>query len=192
VFYTSLDKQLENISYKRNINEIKKLWIEKTKTQTIREWCNGNNCPINWLFENNDSMDVTTITLIQDGKQVDKAALESALSFLKRNDLAVLFDRKAISNRFFENVGDSYKIAFETDGTTLYARLKTNGKLSADVYSWSSKAPQIRQILDDFLRSKKVSEAKERAKNMSADELRDVALALLDSMPQLYTHFLKK
>jgi hypothetical protein len=192
VFFTTLDRQIDNISYKRNINEAKKLWTEKTKTSNIHEWCNVNNCPINWIFDGNDSVDVSTIALIQNGKQVDKSSLESALSFLERNNLAVLFDTKVISDCFFKNVGDSYRIAFETDGVTLYARLKTNSNLSTDVYSWSSKAPQIRQVLDEFLRSKKVNEAKERAKNMSTEELRDVALNILDDMPQLYTHFLKK
>jgi predicted house-cleaning noncanonical NTP pyrophosphatase (MazG superfamily) len=193
VFYVELDKQLDNISYRRNIADIKRLWSEKTKTKNVREWCNTENCPIMWLFDGSDSTDIATIVNVQDDKQpVDKNALEHTLAFLNSCDLAVLFNKKAIADGFFANIGKNYREAFQKDSHTLYARLKTDNKLSSDVYSWSGNVPQIRKVLDDFLRDKHVEEAKERVRSMSVDELRSVICELLDEMPQLYTFFLKK
>ena len=192
VFYTILDKLLDGVSYRRNAKEVKRLWKDETQTETIREWCKNVNCPAAWLFDGEDAADIATIVAVQDDRIVDKDTLERALAFIKRGNLAILSDAKMIADRFFANVGESYREAFRTDSTTLYARLKTNSKITSEVYSWAGKAPDIRKVLDDFLRGKRVQEAKDRAKSMSADELRSVVLELLDINPQLYTHFLKK
>lgn len=191
-FSTALDKLLENISYNRNVAEVKQLWKDKICFNTVREWCNSNNAPITWLFDNLGTADIETITNVQDGKTVDKNSLESAVLFLKSNTLVILRDTKTITDRFFANIGESYRAAFETDGTVLFDRLKTNSKLTADVYSWAGKTPEIRKVLDNFLQDKYQDEAKRRAKSMSADELRDIALELIEKIPQLYSYFLKK
>lgn len=191
VFYTTLDKLLESVSYRRNVAEVKRLWNEKSQTNTVRQWCNKANCPIIWLFDSSDVIDVATITMIQDDKPVDKNALDSAFSFLKCSDLSILFDSNAIASHFFANIGESYRAAFETDGTTLYARLKTNDKLTSDVYSWPSKIPEIKKVLNDFLKDKHQKEVKERIKSMPDAELRSDVLRLLENQPELYSYFLK-
>jgi hypothetical protein len=191
VFYASLDKELDKISYSRNAKEINRLWTEKSKFKTVREWCNRANCPIAWLFDDSDAAYIATITAVQDGKTVRKNELESALSFLQNTDLVILFNTKAISNSFFANIGEAYRAAFETDGKTLYSRLKTNGKLTADVYTWSSKIPEIKKVLNEFLNMKHKDEAKKRVSTMSDSELRDDVLRLLDDNPELCSYFLK-
>jgi len=192
VFNDALDKQLDNISSCRNIADIKRLWNEKTKTKDIRDWCNKENCPIVWLFDGLDSTNIATIVAVYDDKQLDRNALECALIFMQNNNLAILSDKKAIADSFFANIGETYREAFQTYSDTLYARLKTSDTLLSDVYSWSEKVPQIRKILDEFLRDKHVEEAKKSISSMSIDELRSVVCELLDKMPQLSTRFLKK
>jgi hypothetical protein len=105
--------------------------------------------------------------------------------------LSVLFDTNVITGHFFANIGESYRTAFETDGTTLYARLKTNGKLTSDVYSWYGKIPEIKKVLNDFLKDKHQEEAKKRVKSISDTELRNIVLQLLEECPELYSYFLK-
>ena len=148
--------------------------------------------PITWLFDDFGTADIGTITDIQDGKSVEKESLVLALSFLKSNALAVLCNEKTISDKFFANIGESYRAAFETDRTVLLARLKTNSKLTSDVYSWAGKISEIRKVLDEFLQDKYQEEAKKHVKSMSVDELRGDVLELLEKNPQLYNYFLKK
>ncbi len=191
-FYTALDKLLDHISHNRNVKEAKRLWKDKSGFDTVREWCNNNNVPITWLFDDFGTADIETVTDIQDGKTVDKVSLELALSFLKSNTLAVLCDAKTISDKFFANIGESYRAAFDTDRLVLLARLKTTSKLTSDVYSWEGKISEIRKVLDEFLQGKYQEEAKKCVKSMSVDELRGDALELLERNPQLYNYFLKK
>ena len=40
-------------------------------------------------------------------------------------------------NCFIDQIGESYRTAFESSGTLLISRLKTNPKLTSDVYSWA-------------------------------------------------------
>jgi hypothetical protein len=192
VFYATLDKLLDNVSECRKIIEIKSLWETNSKTKSIRDWCNSVNCPILWLFDSAYLGAIVTIVALQEGKTADKNALSDALEFLKSNNFAVLFDTKLITDRFFANIGESYREVFESDSETLYARLKTNSELKADVYSWHGKIVQMREVIDGFLRSKHLQTAKERTKTMSVEQLREIAMAILESSPQLYTYFLKK
>lgn len=191
-FYTALNKLLDNISYNRNVDDTKQLWKNKSGFNTVREWCNNNNVPIAWIFDDFGTADIETVTDIQDGKTVDKESLELALSFLKSNKLDILSNVKIMSDKFFANIGESYRAAFETDSTVLLARLKTNRKLTADVYSWAGKISEIRKVLDEFLQGKYQEEAKKRIKSMALDELREEVLELLERNPQLYNYFRKK
>ena len=99
-FFIALDKQLENILYTRNKADILRLWKERSGVDTVREWCNNNNAPITWLFDDFGSADISTIASVQDGKAMDNNSLESALAFLKINTLSVLNDSKTTPTSF--------------------------------------------------------------------------------------------
>ena len=129
--------------------------------------------------------------MIQDGQTVEKDALTKSLDFLKGSGLAVLKDAGYIAKRFFDHIGQNYRPAFNTDRDVLIDRLKTNSKLSPDVYSWESKIPEIRAILDAYLQKTYQEEAKKRVgSKMSEGELRNAVLQLLDNNPELYSYFL--
>ena len=73
----------------------------------------------------------------------------------------------------------------------LVSRLKTNAKLTSDVYSWTNKVGEIRKTIDTFLRDKFCREVKEKVKSMPEAQLRDRVVKLLDENPDLYTQFIK-
>ena len=93
---------------------------------------------------------------------------------------------------FIGQIGESYRAAFEASGAVLVSRLKTNAKLTSDVYSWANKVGVIRKTIDTFLRDKYCGEAKENVRTMSEGKLRDIVVQLLDENPDLYTLFIKK
>ncbi|MFZ5645982.1 MAG: hypothetical protein ACOY46_20705 [Bacillota bacterium] len=190
-FDTKLSGLLDNVQYTRDSEKAKKLWQDTTGTATIREWCNNTNTPIAWLFEGANIAAIRTIKALQDGRTVEKDALSKALTFLNGSGLAVLKDSTHITDRFFAHIGENYRPAFNKDRKILIDRLKTNSKLTSDVYSWESKIPEIRAILDSYLQKTYQEEAKKRVKSMSDEELRDAVLQLLDKNPELYSNFLK-
>lgn len=191
-FDTKLNTLLESVQYTRDSETAKSLWVKSTGTETIREWCNNASVPIAWLFDGSSIAAIRTIKALQDGGTVDRDALEKALTFLNSNGLAILKDTVFITDRFFAHVGDNYSPAFNTDRTVLIERLKTNAKLSADVYTWESKIPEMRAVLDAYLQKTYQEEAKKRVgSKMTEKELRDAVLQLLDKNPELYSYFLK-
>lgn len=190
-FDTKLNGLLDNVQYTRDSAKAKKLWKGITGTDSIREWCNNTNTPIAWLFEGANIAVIRTIKALQDGRTVEKDALSKALIFLSGSGLDVLKDSMYIADRFFAYIGENYRPAFNTDRKILIDRLKTNSKLTSDVYSWESKIPEMRGILDLYLQKTYQEEAKNRVKSMADQELRDAVLQLLDKNPELYSNFLK-
>jgi hypothetical protein len=130
------------------------------------------------------------VKALQDNMQVDKAALQSTLTFLQNSDLALLSDVQKIADRFFAHIGEGYRAAFSADRKILIDRLKTNAKLTSDVYSWENKIPEIRAVLDTYLQKTYQEQAKKRVKSMADEELRNTVLRLLDKNPELYSDFL--
>lgn len=190
-FDTKLKGLLDNVQYTRDSAKAKKLWQDATGTAIIREWCNNANAPIAWLFDGANIVAIRTIKALQDGRTVKKDALSKAITFLNGSGLAVLKDTVYITDRFFAHIGENYRPAFNTDRKILIDRLKTNSKLTSDVYSWESKIPEIRSVLDSYLQKTYQEEAKKRVgSKMSEKELRDAVLQLLDKNPELYSYFL--
>lgn len=191
VFNAKLNALLDNVQYTRDSAMVQKLWYEATGMKSVREWCNNANIPIAWLFDGDNIVIIRTIKALQDGQIVEKDALSKAITFLKGNGLSVLKDSVYITNRFFAHIGENYRPAFSSDRRILIERLKTNAKLTSDVYTWESKIPEIRAVLDSYLQKKYLNEAKNRIElKMSEKELREIVLKLLDENPELYSYFL--
>ena len=113
------------------------------------------------------------------------------MTFLNGSGLAVLKDAGYIADRFFAHIGENYRPAFNTDRKVLIDRLKTNSKLTSDVYAWESKIPEMRTVLDAYLQKTYQEEAKKRVgSKMSEGELRNAVIQLLDRNPELYSYFL--
>lgn len=190
-FDTKLSGLLDNVQYTRDSKTAMKLWQDITGTATIREWCNNANTPIAWLFDGANITAIRTIKALQDGRTVEKDAISKALAFLNGSGLAVLRDSVYITDRFFAYIGENYRPAFNTDRKILIDRLKTNSKLTSDVYTWESKIPEMRSTLDLYLQKTYQEEAKKRVgSKMSEKDLRDAVLQLLDKNPELYSYFL--
>jgi hypothetical protein len=190
-FDAKLSGLLDNVQYTRDSKTVKQLWQDTTGTATVKEWCNNANTPIAWLFEGTSILAIRTIKAVQDGQTVEKDALKKALTFLNGSGLTVLKDAGYIADRFFVHIGENYRPAFNSDRKVLIDRLKTNSKLTSDVYTWESKIPEIRAILDAYLQKIYQEEVKKRVgSKMSEEELRNAVLQLLDRNPELYSYFL--
>ena len=191
VFYTKFEALLECISYNRNVKRINQLWIQKTGTMTVVEWCNDANVPIAWVIDGPFLRAVQTLKAVQDSTKVDRQHLEDAIDVLEAEDYSLLKDSKHLMNCFFGYIGDSYREFFIENRDALVARLKTSASVSSDVYSWTTKIPEIKRVLNEFLEQVYRETAKGRVRAMPEPELREMVLGLLEKSPELYSYFLR-
>jgi hypothetical protein len=190
-FDAKIEIQLQNVAYTRNKTRIQELWVEQSGFNTVAEWCGNFAVPIQWVVKDDAMQHIAVLKSIQDGKRVDNLSLHNATQFFETHTIVELKDKAAITSSFIAQIGESYRAAFEAAGNVLVSRLKTNPKLTSDVYSWSNKVGEIRKIVDAFLRDKYCVEAKKKVKTMPEAQLRDRVVQLLDENPDLYAIFMK-
>lgn len=190
-FDTRIDTQLNKVAYNRNKVRIQELWKEQSGFDSITLWCANYAVPIQWVVGDEALPHITVLKTVQDGKIADNTALHNATQFFETHTISTLKDKTFIENRFISQIGESYRSAFDSSGQVLVSRLKTNTKLTADVYSWANKVGEIRKTVDAFLRDKFCGEAKKKVKSMPEAQLRDKVVQLLDENPDLYTLFIK-
>lgn len=190
-FDSRIDAQLNKITYNRNKVRILKLWEEQSGFESVALWCANYAVPIQWVVGDEALLHIRVLKAIQDGKVADAIALHNATQYFEMHHISVLKDKEFIRNCFIDQLGESYRSAFESSGAVLVSRLKTNAKLTSDVFSWENKIGEIRKTIDEFLRDRFCGEAKKKIKSMPEDQLRDKVVQLLDENPDLYTLFIK-
>ena len=190
-FDARIDAQLNKVAYNRNKVRIQELWKKQSGYDSITLWCANYAVPIQWVVSDEVLPHIIVLKTVQDGKIADNTALHNATQFFETHTVSALKDKAFIASCFISQIGESYRSAFESSGPVLVSRLKTNTKLTSDVYSWANKVGEIRKTVDAFLRDKFCGEAKKKVKSMSEAQLRDKVVQLLDENPDLYTLFIK-
>lgn len=190
-FDSRIEAQLQNVAYTRNKIRIQELWKAQSGFDSVAEWCANYAVPIQWVIKDEAMAHVAVLKSVQNGKRVDNLSLHNATQYFEGHTISELKDKAHIASCFIAQIGESYKSAFETSANILISRLKTNAKLTSDVYSWANKVGEIRKIIDAFLRDKYCGEAKKKVKTMPEAMLRDKVVKLLDENPDLYAIFMK-
>lgn len=190
-FDNRISLQLNKIAYARNKNRINELWIQQSKFKTVTEWCNNWAVPIQWVVSDEEQGHIAILHSVQIGKIVNDVSLNNATAYFESHNIRALTDKTVIMNSFFSQIGENYRTPFVTSASVLVARLKTNQKLTSDVYGWANKIGEIRRTIDSFLRSKYCEDAKNKVRKMPVDQLRDKVVELLEQNPDLYTIFIK-
>ena len=190
-FDNKIAEQLNKIAYNRNKVKIAELWKSQSGFDTVSAWCNNWAVPVQWVVSDEELDHINTIHSIQMGRIVSDVALHNATRYFENNTISVLKDKDKILDAFIAQIGETYRDAFGSLGNMLISRLKTNSKLTSDVYSWTHKVKYIREVVDDLLRSKYCEEAKKKVKDMDADILRARVMELLERNPDLYSIFIK-
>ena len=181
---------VRTFAYNRYKVRIQELWTEQSGFDSVTNWCDGYAVPIQWVVSDEVLTHIAVLKTVQDGKLADNTALYNATQYFENHIVSVLKDKKQISDCFIAQLGESYRAAFEASGSLLVSRLKTNTRLSADVYSWANKVGEIRKTIDAYLRDKYCGDAKNKVKTMPESQLRDRVIKLLDENPDLYTLFI--
>lgn len=183
--------QLNKIAYNRNRTRINELWLQQSGFDTISAWCSNWAVPVQWLIADEAQEHMAILQAIQSGRTVNDVSLNNATQYLESHVIEGLKDRQKIMKCFFAQIGESYQMPFEASSAVLTARLKTNPKLTSDVYSWANKAGDIRKTIDEFLRGKYCEDSKRNVRTMPEAALRDRVVELLEQRPDFYTLFIR-
>lgn len=189
-FEARIETQLNKVAYNRNKARIQELWKTQSGFDSVTQWCNNYAVPIQWVTNDEALPHVVILKTVQEGNLVDNTALHNATQYFENHTISALKDKKYIMDCFISQIGDSYRTAFQASGKVLTSRLKTNAKLSSNVYTWTNKVNEIRKTIDDFLRDKYCKDAKKKVKTMPEDQLRNIVIQLLDKTPDVYTFFI--
>lgn len=189
-FDSRIEALLNKVAYNRNKVRIQELWLAQSGFDSVSKWCDSYAVPIQWVVSDEVLPHIIVLKTVQDGKVADNTALHNATLYFESHSISVLKDKKLIVDAFIAQIGESYRAAFQASGAVLISRLKTNGKLTSDVYSWANKVGEIRRTIDRFLREKYCGEAKNKVKTMPEAQLRDRVIQLLEENPDLYTLFI--
>ena len=189
-FDSRIEAQLNKVAYNRNKVRIQELWKMQSGYDSVATWCDGCAVPIQWVVDDEALPHITVLKTVQDGKLADNTALHNATQYFENHTITVLRDKQRILDCFIAQIGESYRTAFAASGTVIISRLKTNQKLTSDVYSWANKVGEVRKTIDAFLRDKYCGDAKNRVKTMPEAQLREKVVQLLDENPDLYSLFI--
>lgn len=189
-FDNKITSQLNKIAYNRNKARINELWLQQSGFETVTAWCNNYAVPVQWVVSDEVQEHIAILHSIQSGKTVNNVSLQNATQFFESNNVNALKDKQKIKDCFFANVGENYRAAFEAYSVLLVSRLKTDKKLTSDVYIWANKVGKIREVIGAFLHTKYCEDAKKKVRTMKEDVLRDKVVALLEQNPDLYTLFI--
>lgn len=190
-FENRIKEQLNKIAYNRDKVRINELWKLQSGFDTVTAWCNKWTVPIQWVASDEELEAIEILYSIQSGRIVNNLALHNATRFFENNTITALKDKTKINDAFFAQIGENYRVAFESNITILISRLKTNRMLTSDVYSWAHKIKYIKECIDEFLRVKYCEEAKQKVKDMDANRLKEKVIELLEKNPDLYSIFIK-
>lgn len=190
-FDNSIAAQLNKISYNRNCNRINELWFQQSGFLTVKEWCNNWAVPVQWVVSDEEENYIALLYSIQSGRVVNDVALNNATQYFEHHVIGVLRNRQIIMDCFYAQIGENYREAFDAAAAMLVARLKTNQRLTSDVYTWAHKVGDIRKTIDEYLRNKYCEDAKKKVRSMPEGVLRDKVVELLERNPDLYALFIK-
>ena len=190
-FDNRIAEQLNKIAYNRNRIRINELWLTQSGFSTVTEWCNNWAVPIQWVVSDVECDHIAILHTVQSGRIVNDISLHNATQYFENHSINALKNKEKIMNCFFAQIGENYRTPFESSAYILISRMKTNQKLTSDVYTWAHKTGEIRRTIDEFLRSKYCEDAKNEVRKMDAEELRSKVVKLLENNPDLYTMFIR-
>ena len=177
--YTTLvNKTVEDFKRNSKALKLKKLWKEKTNTDTPREWSENYKTPILTM------VDIKDIQLAKDAFEAvnkthpDESAIDRALEYLeKATFFEKLEDKDARNKAFMECIIKDYSVLLnDIDEVKYYL----DSRLSIDVYDWFQNPNvgiKLRQLAEAKYNQSGCDKALEKIDNM---ELADVKRYLKD------------
>jgi hypothetical protein len=188
LFEKTVKELLGDLSFERNKDIIFSLWKKKTGKKSVSDWCNNNVIPVHWVLTGEEYKYAILIKRLEDNDfSVNSGELQKAIDFFEDElTLSVLNDKAAIKQKFFLQIGVGNQKGYEEYEKEILQILRI--KMGADVYSWGTRAGEIRNIIEEHLKhmAKKMfaEKAKQRIAKMPEADLKKLVLSFLEEHPE--------
>jgi hypothetical protein len=189
VLFEKTVKELFNaLSHERNRGIIFSLWDKKTGKKSVSEWCNHHTIPIQWVLTDDEYKYVILVKRLEDNNAaVNSGELQKAIGYFEdESALLKLNDKAILRQKFFLQIGIGNQKGYEEYEKEILPILRI--KLGVDIYSWGTKAGEIRNIIEEYLRdaAKRIFAEKARLKitKMSEADLKALILSFLEEYPE--------
>lgn len=194
LFNDSIQRHINNIAYERDKKELLSFWHLNSGFHSVKDWCNTYNIPIQWVLDDDSLAHVEVVHSITEGRKVDNNQLKNSVDFLSSADPLPLKDEIFIQQKFLDQIGENNSSGYIEYKNQINDVLRN--KLGSDIYAWGTKAGEVRNVIEAFIREKNfhkyMDSAKKKIFNMPVDVLRERVIKLLDDHPEHCKLFLDK
>jgi len=193
LFERTVKDLFNDLSYERNKGILFSLWEKKTCTKSVSDWCNNNVIPVQWALSGEEYKYVILMKRLGDNDvTVNLGELQNAINYFEAEaTLSVLNDKAVLRQKFFSQIGIGNQRGYEEYEKEIVQILRI--KMGADVYSWGTRAGEIRSIIEEYLRdiAKKMfaEKAKQSIVKMSEADLKALVLSFLEEHPEFNEFF---
>jgi hypothetical protein len=188
LFEKTVKELVNDLSYERNKNIIFSLWKKKTGKKSVTDWCNHCGIPVQWALTSEEYRYVILVKRLEDNDvTVNSGELQNAINYFEdESTLSVLNDKTALRQKFFLQIGTSNQNGYEENEKNILQILRI--KMGADIYSWGTRAGEIRNIIEEHLKNEAkrlfAEKAKAKIAKMSEADLKKLVLSFLEDHPE--------
>jgi hypothetical protein len=188
LFEKNVKELFNKLSYERNKAALFSLWKKKTGQNTVSEWCKHYVIPIQWALIDDDYKYVLLVKRLEDNDaSVNPSELQKAIDFFEgESTLSILSDKDILLQKFYSQIGSNNTKGFEEYRTEILSALRI--QLGSDIYAWGTKAGEVRNTIEQYLRNaakKKFAEkAGQQVSKMSEAGLKALVLSFLEEHPE--------
>lgn len=188
-FKVNIRKKIEELGYTKKVRILQSHWKNATGFDTIRSWMDTYCIPAAWILPMLNGT-FATIKAVERNERVDISRIDSAIIEIQEADLTSLTDQNTIDKMFVINVSAEKHLNRLLPRVAML-RKKIFSKYS-DPNTWAANIVSIRKIVDNEILDAIRSEAKQRAAQMSEEQLRIIVEKLLESSPEACLMFADK
>ncbi|MDR1201598.1 MAG: hypothetical protein LBL58_08220, partial [Tannerellaceae bacterium] len=176
LFEKNVKELFNKLAYERNKAALFSLWKKKTGQNTVSEWCKYYIIPVQWALIDDDYKYVLLVKRLEENDvTVNPSELQRAIEYFEdESALSILKDKNALLQKFYSQIGSNNAKGFEEYRTEILSALRI--QLGSDIYAWGTKAGEIRNAIEQYLKNtakKKFSEkAKQQVSKMSETNLK--------------------
>jgi hypothetical protein len=195
LFEKHVRELFNGLSYERDKTTLFSLWKKKTGQNTVSEWCKHYVIPVQWALIDDDYKYVLLVKRLEENDvTVNPGELQKAIEYFENEStLSILKDKNALLQKFYSQIGLTNVKGFEEYKTEILSSLRI--QLGSDIYAWGTKAGEVRNTIEQYLRNiakKKFAEkAKQQVAKMPEADLRALLLAFLEEHPEFNEFFIK-
>ena len=193
-FEKELTIQNNKINQARNRIMLQEQWVTLTGCETVKEWCSAYGAPLLWIVSKEERKALGTLISVQNSQRTLDQDVISAIHILKGMDLAILTDKKTITEALLKIVGPGYQEVFEAERDQIIAKAKM--QLGNDMSTWDIDGLRVLQQLlkqaqQEKAKREKLSNTKNHVQSMNETTLRNTVTAFLDAHPEFCDDFSK-